>query len=79
LHGGLQCGAIGLVESAEGFTHEALVEGGEDGLDGGELQEFSRQPVLHDDFAERRAEKEKGRAERSGTPRHANASTAAGC
>ena len=53
LHGGVQCGAIGLVEAAEGFTHEALVEGGEDGLDGGDLQEFSCLPVLHDDLAER--------------------------
>ena len=40
------------MESAKGFAHEALVEGGEDRLDGGELQELSRLPVLHDDFAE---------------------------
>ena len=26
LHGGFESGAIGLVKSAEGFTHEALVE-----------------------------------------------------
>jgi hypothetical protein len=46
LHGGFQDSTIGLVESAEGFTHEALVEGGEDELDCRGLQEFSRLPVL---------------------------------
>ena len=40
------------MEAAEGFTHEALIEGGEDGFDGRELQESSFLPVLHDDLAE---------------------------
>jgi hypothetical protein len=45
LHGGFKGSAIGLVEPAEGFAHEALIEGGEDRLDGGDLQELSRLPV----------------------------------
>ena len=38
LYSGFQGGAIDLVESAEGFAHEAFGEGGEDPLDGGQLQ-----------------------------------------
>jgi hypothetical protein len=36
--GGFERCAIGLGEAAKGFAHQALLEGGEDGLDDGGLQ-----------------------------------------
>ena len=37
----------------EGITHQALVDGSDDRLDGGDLQEFSGLQVIHDHLAER--------------------------
>ena len=44
--------AIALAEPAEGFADQALLEGGEDGLDDGGFEEARGLPVAHGGLAE---------------------------